>query len=394
MRTIILLMALLAIRLPAGEPGFDLLGTTPPAQAEDGVRLKELCAIAGVRANQIHGIGIVVGLPGTGDKNAATVRMLMQLLAKKQLNFTEADLNSKNVAMVAVTADLPPYAAEGTRLPVQVSCIGDASSLKGGVLLQTPLVAADERIYAVAQGAVSVGGIGDAGPGITPVGKDHKNTETVARLAEGALVEREVPISLLYGNELRLQLRQPDFGTAHRIALVLAETFGRERVRAADAAVVALSFPAGTGEDVLVAAIAKLESLRVQPETVARVVINERTGTVVVGQEVRISPVAVSHGGLSLQIFPRLRTRPDPEDPKRTVSERVWQVPGTTELALTPPPGTEPTEVAGTAALIAGTTVREIANALNALGARPRDLVAIFQALHRAGALHAELVVM
>lgn len=364
-----------------------------PAEDSAGVRLKDLVTIEGVRDNQLHGIGLVVGLQGTGDGSEATLRMVRQLLARKQLTVESSDLRGKSVAMVAVTADLPAFARPGTRLPAQVSCLGDAASLRGGILLQTPLVAADGRIYAVGQGSVSVGGYGDAGSGRAPTGTGHQHIETVAQLGEGAIVEHEVPASLLFGDRLRLVLRDPDFTTAHVVAAALAEVFGHERVRAHDAAVISLGFHEQPADADLVAAIARLGTIRVQPDVRARVVINARTGTVVVGREVRIMAAAVSHGGLSLRIEPQRRMVTDPNT-GATAEQLVYlnQING--QRSLQPPAGTRPGEVPGTLAVLEGSSVEEIANGLNALGARPRDLVAIFEALRRAGALHAELVVM
>lgn len=364
-----------------------------PATAT-GVRLKDLCDIYGVRDNQLHGVGVVVGLSGTGDKTPATVRMLKQMLTTKNLSFSDSDLNSKNVAMVAVTADLPAFARNGSRLYTQVSCLGDATSLSGGVLLQTPLVAADGRVYAVAQGSVSIGGYGNAGPAMASSGVDHKNIVTVAALTAGALVEREVPVSLLYGDRLRLVLRDADFTTAQRVARCLTETFGANRVSAEDATAVTLTFVKPPSDSELVDTIAQLQQLRVAPDTKARVVINSRTGTVVAGKEVKISPVAVSHGGLSLRVVPAVERRPDPNDRRATIETQVWMDPVTKIRKPTPPSGTHPPDIPGSLNVIDGATVDDIANALNALGARPRDLVAIFESISRAGALHAELVVM
>jgi flagellar P-ring protein precursor FlgI len=387
--SLLTLLAAVAVDEPLDAPA-----ALPPGA---GVRLKDLCDIYGVRDNQLHGIGIVVGLSGTGDKSAATIRMLRQMLATKQLSFSEADLATNSVAMVAITADLPTFARQGSRLYTQVSCLGTASSLAGGILLQTPLVAADEKIYAVAQGSVSVGGIGVAGPGLAPTGVDHKNQLTVAILAQGALVEREVPETLLYGDRLRLVLRDPDFTTASRVARALADLFGPERVSALDSTMVTIGFAATPTDSDLVEAIAKLQDLRVTPDAKAKVVINSRTGTVVTGSQVRISAVAVSHGGLSLRVQPRterLQTLggrgAEGEGKDRTVY--IDQL--TREKFLEPPVGTHPTQLPGSMTVIEGATVDEISNALNALGARPRDMVAIFEAIHRAGALHAELVVM
>ena len=381
--------------LVAAEVGSnDIAALAVPVAAADGVRLKDLCDIYGVRDNQLHGIGVVVGLSGTGDKTPATVRMMRQLLATKHLSFSESDLQSKNVAMVAVTADLPAFARNGSRLYTQVSCLGDASSLKGGVLLQTPLVAADERIYAVGQGTVTVGGFGNAGPNIASTGTDHKNIETVGTLTAGAMVEREVPVSLLYGDRLRLVLKDSDFTTASRVAKALSDLYGAERVVAEDATMITLGFAEKPSDTDLVTTIAQRQQVRVAPDVRARVVINARTGTVVAGSQVRISEVAVSHGGLSLRVTSVVERRADPKDPNKVVDSIAWVDPLTRQRSPAPPPGITPTPQPGTFSVLSGATVEDIANGLNALGARPRDLVAIFEAIQRAGALHAELVVM
>ena len=392
MRTLALLAVII---LSAALGAVEESGEAPVATG--GIRLKDLCDLYGVRDNQLHGIGIVVGLSGTGDKSAATIRMLRQMLATKQLSFSEADLQTNSVAMVAITADLPAFARKGSRLYTQVSCLGTATSLAGGILLQTPLVAADEKIYAVAQGSVSVGGTGTAGPNLAPTGLDHKNQTTVAILSQGALVEREVPETLLYGDRLRLVLRDPDFTTASRVARALADLFGAERVTALDSTMVTIGFATTPSDHDLVETIAKLQDLRVTPDMKAKVVINSRTGTVVSGSQVRISAVAVSHGGLSLRVQPRIERVQSLASRGRESegTERIVYIDQITkERRLEPPAGTRPTAVPGSMTVIEGATVDEISNALNALGARPRDMVAIFEAIHRSGALHAELVVM
>jgi len=381
-----------AAAVPA--PSDDAAPALPAATSGAGVRLKDLCEIYGVRDNQLHGVGIVVGLTGTGDKTPATVRMIRQLLARKKLSFNETELISKNVAMVVVTADLPAFSRNGSRLYTQISCLGDAVSLRGGVLLQTPMVAADDKVYAVAQGATSIGGFGAAGPAFIGAVNDHKNTETVATLAQGALVEREVPVTLLFGDRLRLVLKEADFTTASRVARALGDEFGVDQVRAEDATMVTLGFARRPSDQDLVATIARLQQLRVAPDLRARVVINSRTGTVVSGQTVRIAAVAVSHGGLSLRVLPAVSPVPDPNDPGKVKNQTVWVDPVTRLRRETPPEGTRPAAIPGTFTVIEGASVDDIANALNALGARPRDLVAIFEAIHRAGALHAELLVM
>jgi len=366
--------------------------TVPTTAVAGGVRLKDLCEIDGVRANQLNGIGIVVGLPGTGDKSAATLRMLKQMLDKKKLSFSELDLASKNVAMVAVTADFPAFARPGNRLTnTQISCIGDATSLKGGVLMQTSLEGADGIIYAVGQGPVSIGGFGSAGPANAGGGSPHANLETVALLTQGPLVERPFPAELLTDNQLKIKLRRPDFTTASRVVHALREAFPGFAVTATDAELVTLSFAAPDGQvpdsTAVVAAIDKLQQLRVDPDILARVVINSRTGTVVAGQHVTISPVAVSHGGLSLRIQPKqVQVNGKPAI--------TWKDPVTNLTSPTGPNGTRVVMVPGTMSVLEGATVEEIANGLNALGARPRDLVAIFQAIHSAGALNAELIEM
>lgn len=358
-------------------------------EAAQGVRLKDLCTVDGVRDNQLNGIGIVVGLSGTGDKSPATKRLLRQVLARKNQSLAESDLDSRNVALVALTADIPSFAKAGTRLHTQLSAIGDSTSLRGGVLLQTPLDAWDGKIYAVAQGPVSIGGFGTASPANAgPVGTDHKNIETVAVIE--SIVEREVPATLVTRDRLRLVLRQPDFTTASRVARTLGEAFGAERAAAEDARAVVLRFAAPPTPQEVVEALARIEELRVVPDQRARVVINARTGTVVVGATVSISAVAVSHGGLSLRITPT----PRPVGPDGQPAGLSWSDPVSRLRTDEPPEGISPPVVPGSISVVEGVTVEAIANALNAMGARPRDLVAIFEAIHRAGALHGDLEVM
>jgi flagellar P-ring protein precursor FlgI len=359
------------------------------AEATQGVRLKDLCTIDGVRDNQLNGIGIVVGLSGTGDKSPATKRLLRQVLARKNQALSESDLDSRNVALVALTADIPSFSKAGTRLHTQLSAIGDCSSLRGGILLQTPMDAWDGKIYAVAQGPVSIGGFGPASPANPgPVGTDHRNIETVAVIE--SIVEREVPATLVQKDRLRLVLREPDFTTASRVARVLGEAFGVERVAAEDARAITLRFATAPSSQEVVESLARIEELRVSPDAKARVLINSRTGTVVVGATVAIGAVAVSHGGLSLRIVPTAK----PVGPDGQSTGVAWSDPVTRLRSDEPPPGVRPPIVPGTLGLVEGVTVEQIANALNAMGARPRDLVSIFEAIHRAGALHGSLEIM
>jgi flagellar P-ring protein precursor FlgI len=360
----------------------------------DGVRLKDLVTIDGMRDNQLHGIGIVVGLGGAGDSNEATLRLARQVLASKKVRVADNDFKTRAIALVAVTADLPPFARKGTRLDTTVSAIGDAKSLRGGVLLQTFLTAPNGDIYAAAQGTIDVGGFGEATPGLVPTGVDHQTIETVGVVANGSIVERELPVTMLYGDQLRLVLREPDFTTATRVAGVLSELYGADRVIAQDAATVALTFPREPSDDMLVKTIAELHQLRVTPDVEARVVINARTGTVVIGQDVKVSAVAISHGGLSLQVVHRKEILPDPTDPQNMMEAETWTDPVSGIRSPESPDGIVPLDTSGSLTLVDGATVQSISNALNAIGARPKDMVAIFQALKRAGALHAELVVM
>ena len=365
------------------------IGCLLAADATQGVRLKDLCTVDGVRDNQLNGIGIVVGLSGTGDKSPATKRLLRQVLARKNQALAESDLDSRNVALVALTADIPSFSKAGTRLHTQLSAIGDCSSLRGGILLQTPMDAWDGKIYAVAQGPVSIGGFGGATPANPgPVGTDHKNIETVAVIE--SIVEREVPATLVQKDRLRLVLREPDFTTASRVAKVLGEAFGVERVAAEDARAITLRFATAPSPQEVVESLARIEELRVSPDVKARVLINARTGTIVVGASVSIGAVAVSHGGLSLRIVPTAK----PVGPDGQSTGVAWSDPVTRLRSDEPPPGVKPPIVPGSLGMVEGVTVDQIANALNAMGARPRDLVAIFEAIHRAGALHGSLEIM
>ena len=361
-----------------------------PATA--GVRIKDLAEVYGVRDNQLYGVGLVVGLSGSGDKQAATLRVTRQMLSRFRMSFnSESELSAKNIALVAVTADLPAFSRKGARLRTSIACLGDATSLKGGTLMQTLLVGHDGAVYAAAQGAVSIGGHGAAGPAVAQVGAgtEHKVIETAGLLTPGALVEQELPQRLLVGDRLRLVLRQPDFTTASRLAEVLGAAFAGQQVVAEDNTVVSLRFAPGTSEPAVVEALAKLQQLRVVPDARARVVVNSRTGTVVAGNQVRVAPVALSHGGLSLRVQPReVPLRGDP-----TRSEQVWTDPATRLSSASAPAGVRPAAVPGTFTVMDGSSVEDIAGALNAIGARPRDLVAIFESLERVGALHAELVV-
>ncbi|RMF82014.1 MAG: flagellar basal body P-ring protein FlgI [Nitrospirae bacterium] len=352
-----------------------LAGAAVPAAA---TRLKDVADVVGVRSNQLIGYGLVVGLDGTGDgvKSTFTRQSLTAMLRRLGVTVDATALKVENVAAVAVTADLPPFAREGSRLDVTVSSIGDAESLRGGTLLMTPLKGPDGKVYAVAQGAVSVGGFSFGGRGGGGVQKNHPTT---GRIASGALVEREIPYELTGHDTLRLALRRPDFTTAERIAVAIDGRFGERIAEAQDPGTVVVRIPDRYRERPVPFA-ARLEGIEVQEDQVARVVLNERTGTVIMGEEVRLSTVAIAHGGLSISIKETpLVSQPAPlSTGGKTVEATDSQVEVKEEerrLAVVP----------------AGVSLAEVVRALNALGVGPGDLIAILQALKAAGALHAEL---
>jgi flagellar P-ring protein precursor FlgI len=342
------------------------------------VRIKDIARIGGVRANQLFGYGLVVGLAGTGDTQGAffTVQSVANMLARLGIVVPAARLRVKNVAAVMATAELPPFARGGDRIDVTLSSLGDARSLVGGVLLQTPLQAADGNVYAVAQGPVVVGGAGEQAGG----SKVQINHLTVGRVPGGALVEREVPASIAENQVVSLILLQPDFATAVRVAEAINRVFPGLAATAVDAARVDVQVPQNYPGG-LAAFLARIEVLTVRPDTSARVVVNERTGTVVIGGHVRILPVVIAHGNLRIEVqaAPQV-SQPPPLSPGRTevvprTKVEVKPEPG----ALVPIPGTN--------------SVQDLARALNALGVTPRDLIAILQALKAAGALQGELVI-
>ncbi len=364
--------------------------------------MKDLAYVQGVRPNELIGYGLVVGLNGTGDKRGTrfTVQSLANMLTRMGVTVRASDIKVKNVAAVVVTAKLPPFAKRGTRIDVLVSSIGDATSLQGGTLLLTPLRGPDGQVYAVAQGPVSVGGFavgGAAGGGV------QKNHPTVGRIPGGAIVEREVPLELEGRDRLRVYLLRPDFTTALRVARAINEHLGSELARAEDASTVLVRVPEGYRGRV-VELIARLEQVEVEPDAVAKVVIDERTGTIVMGDKVRIKTVAVSHGNLTVQIKERTKvSQPAPFAPPPPGSsgpivtapgEGVVTAPGG-QTVVVPESEVKVEEEKGHMALIEeGVTIGEVVRALNALGVSTRDLISILQAIKAAGALEGDLEVM
>lgn len=340
-------------------------------------RLKDIAQVRGVRSNQLIGYGLVVGLEGTGDSSGAffTVQSISNMLERLGITVPPGAIKVKNVAAVIVTAELPPFARAGNTIDVVVSSIGDARSLQGGTLLQTPLRGADGQVYAVAQGPISIGGF-NFGSGGNRVQRNHV---TVGRIPNGALIEREVPSQFLTGDKtVTIQLHQPDFTTVARVVNSIRSAFPNLRVRAVDPATVQIGL-----EDALdpVMLIAQLETLPVVPDTTARVVVNERTGTVIVNGEVRIAPVAIAHGGITVRVQTTLEvSQPPPLSGGQTAVVPRTQVDVQQEPARM-------------VYFKEGASVESLVKALNALGVSPRDLIAILQALKSAGALHAEIEV-
>ena len=346
-------------------------------------RIKDLADIEGVRENQLMGYGLVIGLNGTGDdikKSVFTKQAMVNMIKRMGMALTDdvfKQMKTKNVAAVMITAQLPPFARPGSAIDAQISSIGDASSLSGGTLLMTPLKGPDGNTYAVAQGPLAVGGIAFGGKSA----KVQKNFPTSGRITNGALVERAVDYALPTTGNLLYQLRETDFTTAARMVEAINAHFGNGSARPLDSRSIQVKRPSSYQGD-MVSFIADLESIEVEPDQSAKIVVNERTGTIVMGQEVRISTVAVSHGNLNLVVTDSAQvSQPNPLSAGNTVT--------------TPTTTAQITEDAGNLVVMPmGANLGDIARALNAIGATPRDLIAIFQAIKAAGALHGELVIL
>jgi len=343
------------------------------------VRIKDIADVGGVRDNQLIGYGLIVGLNGTGDKKGTefTIRSVVSMLTKMGITVDPALVSVKNVAAVMVTAKLPPFARKGSRIDVIVSSIGDATSLQGGTLLLTPLKGADQNVYAVAQGPVSLGGYIGGGGGDSV----QKNHATVGRISGGAIVEREVDMELNDRKDITIFLRHQDFSTAVRLANAINDSLKSKLAFAKDPGTVLLSVPEEY-QNRVVELVAAVENLDIVVDTPAKVVLNERTGTVVMGENVRISTVAISHGNLTIQVKTQLK-----------VSQPGAFSKGETVVVPQRDVSVEEQE-ARLMVLQAGITVDEVVRALNSVGVTPRDLIAILQAIKAAGALQADLEVI
>nr|WP_230383132.1 flagellar basal body P-ring protein FlgI [Paracoccus shanxieyensis] len=344
------------------------------------VRIKDLANVDGVRGNDLVGYGLVVGLNGSGDSlrnSPFTEEIMAGLLERLGVNVTDEAFRPKNVAAVIVTATLPPFARSGSQINVNVAAIGDAKSLLGGTLVMTPLNAADGEIYAVAQGSVIAGGAEASGAAASVV----QGVPTTGTIPSGARVEREVAFDFSQMTSMRLALRNPDFTTAARVEAAINRELGRGLANLLDSGTIALD-PSVLGQVNPARLIGRIENITVEPESAARVVIDHKSGTIVIGENVRISRVAVSQGNLTLRVREApMVSQPNPFSPGDTV------VVPRTQAEITQEPGIGFAEVSGESSL------SDVVAGLNALGIRPRDMIDILKSIHAAGALHAELVV-
>jgi flagellar P-ring protein precursor FlgI len=345
-----------------------------------GVRLKDIMDVEGVRGNYLIGYGLVVGLKGTGDGDQTkfTVQSVVNMLEKFGIRVPKEQVKLKNVAAVLVTAYLPAFAKPGQRIDVEVSALGDAKSLQGGTLLMTPLTGPDGKVYALAQGPVSIGGFA-AGGGAAQAQVNHP---TVGKIPNGAIVEREVPMEDFNSqNTLILSLRTDDFSTTSQVADVINTYLKGKYAQPLDVRNVELRVPERYKRKV-VSLLGEIGNLEVRPDIPARVVIDEKTGTVIMGENVRISKVAVAHGNLSVEV----REMPEVVQPLPFAGGETAIVPRTEVKAKE--------ERAKIVVLEEGATLGELIRALNAVGATARELIAILQAIKAAGALHADLIVI
>lgn len=357
-----------------------------------GIRLKELVTVEGIRSNQLVGYGLVSGLSGTGDNmrnSPNTAQSMRSMMERLGVNIGEQQLKSENVAAVMVTAELPPFVRPGATVDVTVSAMNDATSLLGGTLIVTPLVGADGEIYAVAQGPVNVNGAAATGAAETTV----INVPTTGRVAGGATVERGLAFDLSDVPELNLLLRNPDFTTASRIASAINAHFGEGFARPLDMSTVSVSLVPDVRENIA-GFLAGIERLTVRPDQVARVVIDERSGTIVMGADVRISTVAISQGGLTIQV----REETVAAVPNGPLAAPPIEITNTqTEIfgRPQPAPGNAPPQGAiaegNVAYMEEGVSLRQLVQGLNDLGVGPRDIIAILQSIRAAGALQADL---
>ena len=369
---ILSLLIVLSLTLPVS------LATTPGQAAS---RIKDIVDFEGIRDNQLIGYGLVVGLNGTGDSlNSApfTKQSLQAMLERMGVNISGASLNTKNVAAVMVTANLPPFTVQGSRIDATISAMGDSSSLQGGTLLVTPLIAADGEVYAIAQGPIAIGGFAVQGE----AAKIVQGVPTSGRIANGALVERELPFKLASMTSMRLSLRNPDLTTARRIAQSINDLIGQPVAEPINPTGIRLTLPRDFNGNI-VDMVTDIEQLMIEPDLPAKIIIDETTGIIVMGQEVRVSTVAIAQGNLTITVSetPQV-SQPNPLSKGQTTTVPRSQV----DVA---------TDSEKKLAMLEGSVpLRELVSGLNALGVGPRDMISILQAIKAAGALQAEIEVM
>lgn len=348
------------------------------ASSAGAVRLKDVASFGGVRSNDLVGYGLVVGLPGTGDKSGSkfTVQSMANMLESMGVKVDRSALKPKNVAAVMVTVKMPASARPGARLDATISSMGDAASLLGGVLLLTPLKGIDGNVYALCQGPLAVGGFSASGDAASAT----KNITTVGRIPGGAVIERSVPFTFNEQKDIAIQLNVEDFSTAKQVTDSVNRAIGGQFAHAQDASTVRLAVPPQYQGNI-VSLMASLENLEVRPDSRAKVVVDEKTGTVVLGANVSLSKVAVSHGNLNVVVS---------EQPQ--VSQPGAFAEG--ETVVTPSTQLGVREEQRRLVLMAGASIQELVDGLNAIGATPRDLISILRTMKSAGALHADLEVL
>jgi flagellar P-ring protein FlgI len=358
-----------------------LIALGMPMHAEASSRIKDLANIEGVRQNQLIGYGLVVGLNGTGDtlnNIPFTKQSLQAMLERLGVNVRGQTLRTGNVAAVMVTANLPPFGTQGTRIDVTVSALGDSKSLQGGVLLVTPLLGADGNVYAVSQGSVAIGGFQAEGE----AAKIVRGVPTVGRIANGALIEREIEFNLNRQSQLRMALRNPDFTTAKRIAAAINDHMGTPTAEPLDPATVGITVPHAFRGNV-VKLLTEVEQLQVEPDEAAKIVIDERSGIIVMGRDVRVSMVAVAQGNLTVTVS----ETPQVSQPGPFSRNGQTVVLPRTRIGVQ--------EDGRKLALVSeGISLQQLVDGLNALGIGPRDMIAILQAIKAAGAIQADIEVM
>ncbi|WP_445376369.1 flagellar basal body P-ring protein FlgI [Niveispirillum fermenti] len=353
-----------------------------PGMAHAQSRIKDIADVEGVRDNMLIGYGLVVGLNGTGDtinNSPFTEQSLIGMLERLGVNVRGDTIRTKNVAAVMVTATLPPFTSQGARIDISVAAMADAKNLQGGTLLVTPLLGADGEVYAVAQGAVAISGFAAQGAGASIT----RGVPTSGRIAGGAIVEREIDFALTDLPYLRLSLRNPDFTTAVRVAEAINTNFGPQTARATDPTSILIDVPMPRKAD-LVSFLRDVEQLRVQPDQIARVVIDEASGVIVMGENVRISTVAIAQGNLTI----RITETPQVSQPAPLSQGGQTVVVPRTDIQVDEGADRK------LAVMPAGVSLQELVHNLNALGVGPRDMIAILQSIKAAGALQAEIEVM